>query len=189
MTKEELDRVQRLKTSLQTLKIEWETDRDKMDFLKLRWFPEELLSKPFQIEYVSTTNLMHKLYPDLFNNRDNEMNNLIDFANTGAKIIPPSFIRMPKLLLSRKKENDIITENFTKQGLCIHDGCHRISLAKGVGLTEIPILIFDFNEDCKHSIMNWVAREGYEREKHRDNTVTKNISIQYFYRNIEFLIK
>jgi hypothetical protein len=171
------------------MELKWETDKDKMDFSKLRWFPEELLFKPFQIEYVPTANLLHKLYPDLFNNRDNEMNNLIDFANTGVKIIPPSFIRMPKLLLSREKKNNIITETFTKQGLCIHDGCHRVSLAKGVGLTEIPILIFDFDADCNRSIMNWVAREGYEWEKHRDNTGTKNICIQYFYQNMEYLIK
>jgi hypothetical protein len=160
-----LELTKQSKPATANMKIEWETDRNKMDFSKLRWFPEHLLNKPFKIEY-SPINLLNKRYPDLFVNRDIEMNNLIDFVNTGVKIIPPSFIRMPKILLSRQNENNMITEKFTKIGLQIHDGCHRISLAKALGITEIPILIFDYEDEFKHSINRWVVVEGYEWERY-----------------------
>jgi len=156
-------------------KIDWEIDRTKIDFSKLIDFPEYLQNKPFKIEYVPTENSINKLYNDSFTNRDEGMNNLIDFVNVGAKIIPPAFVRIPRILLSQKKEGNIITETFTKQGLCIQDGCHKIFLAKALGIKEIPILIFDFDKDSEFSIIRWVAMEGYEWKKHFDISVFKRL--------------
>lgn len=153
--------------------IKWEIEPDKMDFSKLRWFPEYLLAKPFKIEYVTPQKILNKLYPDIFTNRDNEMNNLIDFVNLGEKVIPPAFVRIPKILIQRYEENNKTVEIYTKTGLQIHDGCHRISLAKGLGLTKIPILIFDYGEHCKFSINRWVAIEGVQYERHNNSAIIR----------------
>jgi len=142
------------------LTITWETDPKKMDFSKLRWFPDHVLPGTYIIEYLPV-NSLNKTYPDLVGEMGTPMLDLIDFVKTGAKIIPPAFIKIPEIVLDRRVVNNKIIVTTTKTGLQTHDGCHRLSLAKSIGLSVIPVIIFDYNERYKFIINRWVAVEGY----------------------------
>lgn len=141
------------------LKIEWETDLEKMDFSKLRT-PHDILSdKKFKIEYHQLSELnSDSRWPNLVTEMDEAMINLIDFIKAGNKVIPPQIIRVPKIY--HEITLDRLYRGFTKEGLDVADGCHRISLAKNLGHIQIPCLVYDFQEEFRCLLMHWVCING-----------------------------
>ena len=136
-----LERTQRLKKSLQTLKIEWETDLDKMDFSALRTGPaydSEAKHQKIRVDVIDISNewddLQKKdLEKDFFSNIATL--NLIEFIAKGNKIIPPLYLQ----------NLEYCGDTFTTKVQGIHraDGAHRVFVSFILGLKEIPIVLVE----------------------------------------------
>jgi len=145
MTKEEiqnslkiLERTQSIKKQLKNLKIDWETDLEKMNFSLLRSNPHCNIKNSY-IEKLDLTKTHHwegaKTDIGLII-KDIITINLITFIDDGNKIIPPLYIKP----FEYDGENYSIKEI---QELRQLDGGHRLFLSAAIGLKEIPIIIHE----------------------------------------------
>lgn len=153
------------KDDLNDLKIEWDLDFKNYQFEKLRGYPENLLHKTFSVEVHKLETLNKVLYPNFLEHPDNEIINLIEFVRAGNKVIPPAFLRIPKILIGTRINGAEIFQIYTKPDLSVQDGCHRVSLAKNIGLDNIPILVYEFDEDFSYHLVNYIYRVGIQIEQ------------------------
>lgn len=127
-----IERIERCKKALPTLKINWETDIEKMPFQEMyggdwiyrNWRPTK--SETYKLEKDESHNEI------VFTEYDFKMLNLIELVMSGAKIIPPIFAIEYQII---DGEKSILTP------LHLVDGTHRVWLSRYLGLTEIPITI------------------------------------------------
>lgn len=152
--------------ALNGLNITWETDPAKMELRNLTDFPE-WYPATFKIEYHPTEEL-NRFMPDHFSLMDEKMISLIDFVKCGEKLIPPAFIKIPRSLLEQNILEGKIIEAYSKEGLQLHDGRHRLSLAVAMGITEIPVIVCDLGEttmpeqSIKNNLFHFAVINGVE---------------------------
>lgn len=134
----QLEQIQRTIVRLKNLKINWETDLDKMDFSLLRSTPDCNIKK----SYIDKLNLTSTHHWDCCDNdfgiaiRDKATQTLLKFIIDGNKIIPPLYT----------KAFIYDGETFTTKeepGLRQTDGGHRLFLSAAIGLKEIPIIVHE----------------------------------------------
>lgn len=139
------ERLEKAKSKLPTLKIEWETDIEKMDFSKLKSF-----SNSDKINYTTAqlkTIPLEKIEENLFIVGDTErMLNLIELVSSGKKIIPPMYA-IEYVIRNGEK---MIYNQFNSL-----DGSHRKKLASYLGLTEIPVVVFERMKKYQFTVSKW----------------------------------
>jgi len=160
MTKKELDnffkdleRIEHAKYILPNLKIEWETDIDKMDFLALRSYKliPKLIddhNKEFKSLSIEIIELDKYDSGGLFTSYPGALQflNLIDLVESNIKIIPPTFDRPMQMVNG---------ELNTMGELSRTDGSHRIILSRIMGLTKIPGVVIETINKFTFSKSEW----------------------------------
>lgn len=125
-----LGRIEAAKSKLPTLKIDWETDIEKIDFSKLYSFQsvKDINLTIIRIEMIP----VERMDDNLFYGEDAErMLNLIEFVDNGKKIIPP----LSCIDYTIKDGEKIICSDMHPA-----DGLHRRKLASAIGLLKYPPL-------------------------------------------------
>lgn len=149
------------KQDIKELNIIWDIECQNHDYSKLATPETVLFNKKFTLEYHPLNTLNSEDgWPDLVAEMGERMINLINFVKAGHKVIPPQFVRIPELFLHDIDTGFCKIGIYTIPGLCIADGCHRVSLAKSIGLSKIPILIYDFDQDMEWMLMRYSAIKG-----------------------------
>lgn len=135
---DQLEQIQRMIEQLKNLKIDWETDLEKMDFSLLRSTPDCNIKK----SYIDKLNLTKTHHWNCCDNdfgitiRDKATQNLLKFIIDGNKIIPPLYT---KVFVYDGETFTIKEEPELSQA----DGGHRLFLSAAVGLEEIPIIVHE----------------------------------------------
>lgn len=139
---EDLGAVERMKSNLDNLQIEWETDVDKIDLTVLSSNPKipnipgtqlkiEWIEIPYSMDVDYSKNMF--VYGEL-----ERFLGLYKLIERGVKIIPPLVIR----------DLDYVNgEPTVKEQLnlgSISDGVHRLILSKHLKLSRIPVLVAEF---------------------------------------------
>jgi hypothetical protein len=160
MTKQNIDtqidlikKVKRIMDALQVTPINWEMDITKMNFSKLR-SPVSFgrTQKTMRIEKINPMITENPYYDEnnkeLFSNNDTPlMMDLAELVISGSKIIPPIYCETHKVIDGEK----VFVEKAS-----LLDGSHRLRLATYMGLTEIPIIVFDRVLEYCFSVDKWV---------------------------------
>lgn len=129
-------RIEEAKITLDSLTtIDWETDIEKMEFDKL--YGGGCLSESDTFLRMDTLSIeqdpdIHSLFSSITDSE--RMVNLIELMASGAKIIPFTHIIESYTLDGVK----MITDNIS-----FIDGSHRKRIASYLGLTEIPVVVFE----------------------------------------------
>ena len=129
-------RIEEAKITLDSLTtIDWETDIEKMEFDKL--YGGGCLSESDTFLRMDTLSIeqdpdIHSLFSSITDSE--RMVNLIELMASGAKIIPFTHLIESYTLDGVK----MITDNIS-----FIDGSHRRRIAAYLGLTEIPVVVFE----------------------------------------------
>lgn len=129
-------RIEEAKITLDSLTtIDWETDIEKMEFDKL--YGGGCLSESDTFLRMDTLSIeqdpdIHLLFSSITDSE--RMVNLIELMASGAKIIPFTHLIESYTLDGVK----MITDNIS-----FIDGSHRKRIASYLGLTEIPVVVFE----------------------------------------------
>lgn len=149
-----IERIERVKEVFPHLKINWETDIQKMDFSKLR--------TTINFGRNKSTLRLEKINPIEIKNSYAEGNagllsydlpntlNLIELMLSGERIIPPIFCDLYRL---------IDGEKMAIEGLSMVDGSHRLWVSSQLNLEEIPILRFDRVQEYCFTPTKWKFEE------------------------------
>jgi hypothetical protein len=132
-----------MKQNIKSLKIEWETDIEKIDLSVLASKPT-IPSMPVintvpsiikRIEWIELTKIEHRINKDLFAEYDTERYlALFKLIESGTKIIPPIIQQGFQFINGEIQEiNQVATFR-------VADGNHRVNLSYYLNLKEIPIL-------------------------------------------------
>lgn len=118
------------------LKIEWETDPNKMQFDKLRSYPGMMGMFNSEILRVEEYDITSHDFTDVFIGDIKSHMEMIDILLNGGKLIPPS-----------KTEGYAIVDGVEKMvrpsdSVGLNDGLHRCNLAKYFGLNTVPVVVF-----------------------------------------------
>lgn len=143
------------------LKIEWETDPNKMQFDKLRSYPGMVKMFNFEILRVEEYNITSHDFTDVFIGDIKSHMEMIDILLNGGKLIPPS-----------KTEGYAIVDGVEKMvrpsdSVGLNDGAHRCNLAKYFGLDTIPVLVFKVIEGYWFTPDKWVFEGPRIREEEK----------------------
>lgn len=167
-----IERIERCKKALPTLKINWETDIEKMPFLGMpgfdwfyrNWRPTK--SETYKLE-------KEEFIDDLFIEPNGRiMLPLFELVMSGAKIIPPIFAIEYQII---DGEKSILTP------FSLVDGRHRILLSKYLGLSEIPITIME-------KIQKYGFTQPFEIEYRDSCVVIKKDGIEYLFNYNEWYL-
>lgn len=153
-----IDRVAEAKKTLDDLKINWETDVEKMAFDKL-----QSGNMVKGCEYLRMDKIKIEPNPDkeyLFNTDEHEaerMVNLIELMNGNNKVIPPMYIFNYDIIDGVKvaKRSNGPIENSDYQV----DGAHRKKIAAFLQLPEIPIVVFERLDTYMFTPKKWKFEE------------------------------
>lgn len=118
------------------LKIEWETDPDKMKFENLRSYGGWQREFNSEILRVEEYNLTSHPYTDIFIDDIQSHVEMIDILLKGGKLIPPSKTEVYSIVDGEEK---MVMPSGT---LGLFDGNHRCNLAKYFGLNTVPVVVF-----------------------------------------------
>lgn len=141
---DKLGRVRRSMEQLKNLKIDWETDLEKIDFTMLKTKAHCDINSS-TIEKINLELNSEYFCVDIHGFFDMGMFDLIDFIEAGNKIIPPLYCRHLQYNgenYSTKKMLETTGTNCNDPELCRHDGSHRLAISKYLGLKEIPIIVY-----------------------------------------------
>lgn len=135
-----INRVRGIKDALLATPIIWETDTKKIDFSKLR--TPISFGRTGETMRIDTINPLVAANPywdennkELFSGNDTPiMMDLAELVISGEKIIPPIYCLTYRVIDGER----VLVDN---TGLM--DGSHRLRLSAYMGLTEIPIIVFD----------------------------------------------
>lgn len=155
-----LNKIKRQKEAISKgLKIEWETDPDKMKFENLRSYTG--LQREFDSEVlrVEEHNLTSHSYTDVFIGDIQSHMEMIDILMNGGKLIPPS-----------KTEGYSIVDGEEKmvrpsENTGLNDGFHRCNLAKYFGLDTVPVVVFKVIEGYWFTPDKWIFEGPRIREE------------------------
>lgn len=148
------------------LRIEWETDPEKMQFEKLRsyngmeeFFKQGILRiDEFDIlKYCSSPESIE----DLISNSDPSYLEMINILLDGGKLIPPAVVEHYAIVDGQEKK--------VKSPGCIsvNDGNHRVRLARVFGLEVIPVVVFKECSQYWFTPDKWKFEGPRIREEHR----------------------
>lgn len=157
-----IERVRRCKEAIENgLKIEWETDPEKMQFEKLRSYAE--MEKIFESEILRIDQLDvsdQDFYSmNIFTGSEAESYlDMIEILMDGGKLIPP--IKCENYALVDGKEERVMD---TVGG--VNDGYHRLTLSKYFGLNIVPVVVFKSLSSYWFSPGKWEFEGGRIREK------------------------
>lgn len=143
------------------LKIEWETDPDKMKFENLRSYT--LLPRMFDSEIlrVEEHNLTSHPYTDVFIGDIQSHMEMIDILLKGGKLIPPSKTEVYSIVDGEEK---MAMPSGTSG---INDGFHRCNLAKYFGLDTVPVVVFKVIEGYWFTPDKWIFEGSRIREEEK----------------------
>lgn len=135
---ENIEALDRMRNSLDSLTIEWETDPNvDLTVLATDINLPDVPGTRRSIETVELDKIMHTA-KDLFANGSLERyTNLFKLIESGVKIIPPLMHRSIHFV-----DCEEIKESINKL-IPVFDGFHRLNLAKHIGLKEVPILVVE----------------------------------------------
>ena len=147
---EQFELAQRTLELLKNLKIDWETDLEKMNFSLLRSKINYDLKNPYidKINITKTPYFTGSEIDSIHMMKDSATIDLVEFIAKGNKIIPPLYIK--------PFEYDGETYS-TKEvpELQLRDGGHRLFLSAFMGLEEIPIIVHDNIEKYYFPLSKW----------------------------------
>lgn len=147
---ETLYRISQAEKILDNLKIEWELDLNKMNLRELRdsgfGFIKNYMpvigSRRIDSWYDGTEGDLKAIFHP---NDADIMLDLIEFVQTGKKIIPPLAV-IPVHIIDGEK---------TTFESVILDGVHRIRLARRLGHSEVPLVLYEYTKKYAFSKSNW----------------------------------
>ncbi len=170
-----IERIDRCKKALPTLKINWETDIEKMPFQEMiggdwiyrNWKPTKTATHKLEKEEYDEKLL------DLFNGQNGgKMLPLIELVMTGRGIIPPIFAIEYQIIDGKKS---------ILKPLHLVDGTHRVRLSRYLGLSEIPITITERIQKYKFTL-------PFEIEYKDSCVVIKKNGIEYLFNYNEWYL-
>jgi ribosomal protein L30E len=141
------------------LKIEWETDPDKMKFENLRSYGGWQREFNYEILRVEEYNLTSHPYTDIFIGDIKSHMEMIDILLKGGKLIPPSKTEVYSIVDGEEK---MVIPSDT---LGLFDGNHRCNLAKYFGLDTVPVVVFKVNEGYRFTPEKWTFEGPRIREE------------------------
>lgn len=151
------------------LTLFWEIEN--IELTLLRNLESEFLNRPFEIEYLQIDHIFKRVPLFISNIEDDQtMLDLIDLVKNGTRIIPPIVIREYSLI--DDKWERLFNDN--ESGMFLNDGHHRMRLAHAMGLSEIPVLVFDNYSTIKRDPIEFLAepfviKESDKMEVYRYN--------------------
>ncbi|WP_053826057.1 ParB N-terminal domain-containing protein [Lascolabacillus massiliensis] len=143
------------------LKIEWETDPDKMKFENLRSYGGWQREFNSEILRVEEYNLTLHPYTDIFTGDIKSHVEMIDILLNGGKLIPPSKTEVYSIVDGEEK---IVMPSDT---LGLFDGNHRCNLAKYFGLDTVPVVVFKVNDGYRFTPEKWTFEGPRIREEYK----------------------
>jgi hypothetical protein len=143
------------------LKIEWETDPDKMKFENLRSYGGWQREFNYEILRVEEYNLTLHPYTDIFTGDIQSHMEMIDILLNGGKLIPPSKTEVYSIVDGEEK---IVMPSDT---LGLFDGNHRCNLAKYFGLDTVPVVVFKVNDGYRFTPEKWTFEGPRIREEEK----------------------
>lgn len=165
-----IELINRVKKGL-AIDIIWETDIEKikLEFPNLRSNVE--FNDSLEIKYLAKNEYnYYETNNGIFPFCDDSMIDLVDFIESGKKIIPP--------LISQEAEmNEWVIDN--KQ-IIVRDGNHRLRLAREMGIEQIPFLI-STNPKIKHYRFkikdnDFKIKDGILTVSHENQKIDLNLS-------------
>jgi len=150
------------KKILNELKIDWELDLNKMNFGDLRDsgldyiknFNPKIDTKKIEIWY----NGLEGDAKDIFKPADIDIIlDLIEFVQTGKKVIPPVIVIPVHILDGEKKYFRPV----------ILDGVHRIRLARYLGEAEVPVISYDYTRKYIFTKAKWKIERNTKSAKYK----------------------
>ncbi len=143
------------------LKIEWETDPDKMKFENLRSYGGWQREFNSEILRVEEYNLTSHPYTDIFIDDIRSHMEMIDILLNGGKLIPPSKTEVYSIVDGEEK---IVMPSDT---LGLFDGNHRCNLAKYFGLDTVPVVVFKVIDGYRFTPEKWTFEGPRIREEYK----------------------
>ena len=163
-----IDRIKKHKEAISKgLKIEWETDPEKMQFDKLRSYSgikgvvnsEILRVENHKIRSSDTNSL------DIFCGSGSDLQSYmetIDILMSGGKLIPPIATEGYAIVDG--------VEKMVRSWESIQDGYHRMTLAKYFGIDTIPVVVFKAHEGYWFTLEKW----SFDGPRIREETKTES---------------
>lgn len=143
------------------LKIEWETDPDKMKFENLRSYTKWPRMIDSEILRVEEHNLTSHSYTDVFIGDIQSHMEMIDILMNGGKLIPP--LKAEYYAIVDGEEKLVIPSENTG----IHDGFHRLNLAKYFGLNTVPVVVLKVINGYWFTPEKWTFEGPRIREEYK----------------------
>ncbi len=151
----QIDKIEALKKARQayndgTLKINWETDICKMDFLKLKSQPT--------VNRVKTRieNIEVPIVSDMEIKSDTTFDEMMDIGGRG------SMLDLLQIVMSNTKvippvihDQYYVVDGVKRHSYSSRDGAHRMLLSRFIGLKEIPMVVEDKLLGYKFSPEKW----------------------------------
>jgi len=141
------------------LKIEWETDPDKMKFENLRSYNGLQRMFDSEILRVEEHNLTSHSYTDVFIGDIQSHMEMIDILMNGGKLIPPLKTECYAIVDGEEK----LVRPSENTG--IYDGFHRCNLARYFGLDTVPVVVFKAIDGYWFTPDKWIFEGPRIREE------------------------
>lgn len=130
-----IETIQKKEEILKNLKIEWETDPEKMNFTKLRSYSSIKKYVDLGVLRVEERDITQHEYIDIFEGDVQSHMEMIDILLNGGKLIPPSTTEGYAIVDGVEK---MVRPSGTSGG---NDGTHRYNLARYFGLKTVPVVV------------------------------------------------
>lgn len=131
-----IETIQKKEEILKNLKIEWETDPDKMQFDKLRSYDSIKKYVDLGILRVEECDITEHELVDIFEGDIQSHMEMINILLNGGKLIPPSRTEGYAIVDGVEK---MVRPSYISG---FNDGSHRFNLAKYFGLNTVPAVVF-----------------------------------------------
>ena len=161
-----IERIKQKEAIREKLKIEWETDPNKIQFEKLRSYDSMKDCFNSEILRIEEHDLTSHEYIDVFIGDTQSHMEMIDILLNGGKLIPPSTIEGYAIVDGEEK----MVRPSKNMGL--NDGTHRCNLAKYFGLKTIPVVVFKIFDGYWFTHGLWSFEETKIREEYQLNGKT-----------------
>jgi hypothetical protein len=133
--------------------MDWELDLNKINFGKLRdsgfdyikMYSPKIGKRKISIWCDGTEGDPKKLF---YSNDVDIVLDLIEFVQTGKKIIPPIAV-IPIHIIDGKK---------TSFEVVVLDGWHRIRLARYLGYSEVPLILYEYTRRYAFTKAKWTIK-------------------------------
>jgi len=155
-----INQIEKFKTELPNINIDWETDVTKMDFTKLRSYGslESAFAQEFlriEMKDISYVPIMQE--DTILTNQ--QYLELIQILLNGGKLIPPA-TNERYAIVDGKEQMTVPAKN--NGGF---DGAHRTNLARFFGLAQIPFCIFKTCGEYWFTPDKWIFEGPVIREE------------------------